>query len=183
MLAFNQARQAHTQDEFWVLEHYPVFTQGVSCSDKPCANLYNIPVVKSDRGGQITYHGPGQLVIYCLLDIKRIGIGPKRLVVSIEQAIIDQLAKFDLVGQRSKGAPGVYIGNQKIAALGLRIRKGFCYHGLSLNVDMDLAPFSLIDPCGYQGLEVTSLAKCGVTSQMPQVSLDLCARLNEVMYS
>ncbi len=183
MLAFNAGRQADTVDQFWVLEHPPVYTQGVSCTEVPRNNPDHIPIVKSDRGGQITYHGPGQLIIYCLLDIKRIGIGPKRLVASIEQAIINQLLHYDLVGERSKGAPGVYVADKKIAALGLRIRKGMCYHGLSLNVDMDVSAFNEINPCGYAALQVTSLAQCGVSVALFQVADNLCERLKEEIYS
>ncbi|MFT5258361.1 MAG: lipoyl(octanoyl) transferase [Saprospiraceae bacterium] len=183
MLAFNVARVKQTTDEFWVLSHPAVFTQGVSCDDKPEFNPESIPVVKSDRGGQITYHGPGQLIIYCLLDIKRIGIGPKRLVNVIEQALIDLLGGFGLHGERRGGAPGVYVADKKIAALGLRIRKGYCYHGLSFNVNADLAPFELIDPCGYKGLEVTSLIEQGVNMSMAVVSDKLCAYLSESIYS
>ncbi|MEE9446868.1 MAG: lipoyl(octanoyl) transferase LipB, partial [Arenicellales bacterium] len=132
--------------------------QGTSCDALPAPPFDMIPVVKSDRGGQITYHGKGQLIIYLLLDIKRLGIGPKKLVKRIERALMALLAKHKIVANTRPGAPGVYVDARKIAALGLRIKRGMTYHGLSLNIDMDLAPFNGIDPCGYAGLEVTQLA-------------------------
>jgi lipoyl(octanoyl) transferase len=133
----------------------------------------NIPLVQVDRGGQVTYHGPGQLVIYCLLDLNRYGLGVKRLVAKIEQSIIDLLESYDIAAHARTGAPGVYVDQAKIAALGLRIRKGCCYHGLSLNVDMELEPFSRIDPCGYPGLEVTQLRDLGVKVDVAQVGYEL----------
>ncbi len=182
MLSFNARRDAHTADEFWVLTHPPVFTQGVSSKQQPTTNPMAVPIVKSDRGGQITYHGPGQLIIYCLLDLKRIGIGPKKLVKLIEQAIINFHAEVGLIAKRRRGAPGVYLDDRKIAALGLRISKGYCYHGLCINVNMDLSPFELIDPCGYPGLEVTSLSKAGVELGLQEVAERLCAQLKELIY-
>lgn len=183
MRAFNAARTADSADEFWVLSHAAVFTRGVSCVALPDANPDAIPVVQSDRGGQMSYHGPGQLIIYCLLDMKRIGIGPKRLINVIEQAIINLLAELGLLAERKDGAPGVYIGGKKIAALGLRIRKGCCYHGLSINVDADLRPFALIDPCGYRGLAVTSLKQQGIAISLPQTASKLCGYLKDLIYS
>lgn len=162
MLAFTQARDRQTRDEFWVLSHPSVYTQGTSCNAQPRPSNTDIPLIKTDRGGQITYHGPGQLVIYLLLDIKRLGIGPKRLVRQIELAIIRLLSVYQIQSGTRDGAPGVYVDTKKIAALGLRIRQGRSYHGLSLNIDMDLTPFELIDPCGYAGLEVTQLSEQGV---------------------
>ena len=145
-------------DEFWLLEHRPVFTQGINGQPEHLLDVGNIPLVQSDRGGQITYHGPGQLICYLLLDLRRRGMGVKGLVTTLEQAVIDLLAGYGVVGERRQGAPGIYVGQAKIAALGLRIRHGCSYHGLSLNLDMDLEPFSRINPCGYQGLAVTQLA-------------------------
>ena len=144
-------------DEFWLLEHQPVFTQGINGQPEHLLDAGNIPLVQSDRGGQITYHGPGQLICYLLLDLRRRGMGVKGLVTTLEQAVIDLLAGYGVVGERRQGAPGIYVGSAKIAALGLRIRHGCSYHGLSLNLDMDLEPFSRINPCGYQGLAVTQL--------------------------
>ncbi len=182
MLDFNAQRNAQTPDELWVLSHPGVYTQGLSCDTLPTGNPDDIPVIKTDRGGQITYHGPGQIIIYCLLDIKRIGIGPKRLVQTIEQAIINCLASYKLTGELREGAPGVYVGGQKIAALGLRIRKGLCYHGLSLNYDLDLSPFDAIDPCGYADLEVTSMARLGrQQASEKQVAQRLCDQLKDLI--
>lgn len=173
MLAFTDSRTADTDDELWLLQHFPVFTQGTSCTQQPHTNPTSIPVVKSSRGGQISYHGPGQLIAYLLFDIKRLGIGPKSLVNSVEQTIIEVLDSYGLVSERKQGAPGVYVNNAKIAALGLRIRNGKCFHGLSLNVDMDLTPFQLIDPCGYPGMAVTQLTDLGIHRDIYRVSDDL----------
>ncbi len=159
MLAFNAARSTDTPDEIWFLEHPPVFTRGVSCRLEPHRNPAAVPVVDTDRGGQITYHGPGQLIGYLLFDVKRTRQGIRRFVYRIEQALIDTLAGFGVDAVRREGAPGVYVDVRKIAALGLRVRNGFTYHGLSLNLDMDLEPFSWIDPCGYAGLETVNLAE------------------------
>lgn len=158
MRAFNEQRDDSTHDELWVLEHPPVFTRGVSCKATPRTNPAGIPVVDTDRGGQITYHGPGQLIVYLMLDLKRRGRGVKRLVNGIEQAVIDTLAELDIEAERRPGAPGVYVDGRKIAALGLRVRGGYTYHGLSLNLDVDLGPFGWIDPCGYEGLETVNVA-------------------------
>lgn len=183
MQAFTSARDTHSADEFWILSHSPVYTQGTSCDAQPLYGRMSIPVVKSDRGGQITYHGPGQLIIYLLLDIKRLGIGPKRLVSSIEAAIINLLASYDIRAKTRQGAPGVYVSGSKIAALGLRVRRGACYHGLSLNVDMDLTPFDRIDPCGYQGLEVTDMSSLGVNVEPEKIVNQLVGGLIDEIYS
>ncbi len=161
MQSFTAQRNDQTKDEFWCLTHPAVFTQGTSCKDEPVANDGSIPLVKSDRGGQITYHGPGQLIIYLLIDIKRLGIGPKRLVRRIERAVISFLKVHGIDAEIKSGAPGVYVDQKKIAALGLRIKNGKSYHGLSLNIKMDLSPFTRIDPCGYAGLEVTQMSALG----------------------
>ncbi|MGB5705213.1 MAG: lipoyl(octanoyl) transferase LipB [Arenicellales bacterium] len=173
MLAFTDGRTKDTDDELWLLQHHPVFTQGTSCNQQPRTNPTGIPVVKSSRGGQISYHGPGQLIAYLLFDIKRLGIGPKSLVNHVEQAIIQLLGSYGLLSERRQGAPGVYVNSAKIAALGLRIRNGKCFHGLSLNVDMDLTPFQLIDPCGYPGMTVTQLTDLGIHHNIRQVGDDL----------
>ncbi|ULQ46766.1 lipoyl(octanoyl) transferase LipB [Flagellatimonas centrodinii] len=157
MRAFTQQRGATTADEFWILEHPPVFTQGQAGRPEHLLMPGEIPVVASDRGGQVTYHGPGQLVIYVLIDLARMGIGVRRLVTGIEQAMIDLLADLGLTARADPAAPGVYVGRDKIGSLGLRVRRGCSYHGLSLNVDMDLSPFGRINPCGHQGLRMIQL--------------------------
>ena len=154
MLAFTLARDAETPDEIWIVEHPPVFTLGQAGKPEHLLNDVGIPVVKIDRGGQITYHGPGQVVIYLLLDLARLKIKVRELVTAIEQAVIDFLAAHGVTAERQSGAPGVYVGAAKIAALGLKIKNGCSYHGLALNVDMDLSPFAAINPCGYAGLQV-----------------------------
>lgn len=177
MVTFTNDRSEDTQDELWLLQHFPVFTQGTSCTQQPHTNPTNIPLVKSSRGGQISYHGPGQLIVYLMFDIKRLGLGPRSLVNRVEQGIIQLLARYGLKGTRKQGAPGVYVDAAKIAALGLRIRNGRCFHGLSLNIDMDLRPFQWIDPCGQPGLAVTQLADLGVALSLGQVGDDLVAEL------
>ena len=162
MRKFVDTRGQDSADEIWFLEHPPVFTQGQGGRAAHVHETGNIPIIQSDRGGQVTYHGPGQLIAYILLDVRRLGIGPRELVRRIEQSIIGLLESLGLQGDRRPGAPGVYVRDAKIAALGLRIRRGWSYHGLSLNVDLDLEPFTRIDPCGYQGLEVTRLKDHGI---------------------
>jgi len=157
MAMFTAERSDSELDQIWLLEHVPVYTQGTACKMTTVLPS-SIPVVKTDRGGQITYHGPGQLVMYPLLKLKRYGVGVKALVAALEQSVIDTLLEYHIDAGRRPDAPGVYVDEQKIAALGLRIRNGSSYHGLSLNVDMDLQPFSNIDPCGYQGLRITQLS-------------------------
>lgn len=162
MRAFTDARGPDTDDEIWLLEHHPVYTLGMAGRlEHVLGETDGIPLVRSDRGGQVTYHGPGQLVVYLLLDLKRLGLGVKSLVDRTEQAVIDLLAEMHIEAQRRSGAPGVYVDGAKIAALGFRVRRGCCYHGLALNVDADLRPFGRINPCGYEGLSVTSLAELG----------------------
>lgn len=158
MRVFNAARTAHTPDELWLLQHPAVFTAGLSCPDVDSASLGGIPLVRSDRGGLLTYHGPGQWIVYVLVDLQRRGLGVRRLVATLEQAVIDLLADYGIQSSRRAGAPGVYVEQRKIAALGLRVRRGATYHGLSFNARMDLSPFARIDPCGFPGLEVTQLA-------------------------
>jgi len=156
MANFASQRAEQDRDQIWVLQHPQVYTQGTACS----LDVFlpsDIPTVKTDRGGQITYHGPGQIVIYPMLALKEYGIGVKSLVSKLEQSMIDALSDLNISAQRREDAPGVYVDGAKIGALGLRIRKGTSYHGLSLNVDMDLSPFNNIDPCGYQGLEVCNV--------------------------
>lgn len=157
MRDFTAARTAATPDELWLLTHAPVFTQGQAGKPEHLLAPGGIPVVQIDRGGQVTYHGPGQLVVYLLLDVRRAGLGVRELVERIEQSVIDVLAACGIAGEAQRKAPGVYVNGAKIAALGLRIRQGCSYHGLSFNIDMDLAPFARINPCGYQGMPVTQL--------------------------
>jgi lipoyl(octanoyl) transferase len=157
MKSFTEKRQPNTPDELWLLQHNNVFTYGLSGKSEHLLKETEIPVIKSDRGGQITYHGPGQLIIYCLIDIKRLGIGIKKIVSLIEQSLIELLSNYDINANIIQGAPGVYVEGAKIAALGLKVKQGRTYHGLSLNIDMDLAPFALINPCGYPDLKVTQM--------------------------
>jgi lipoyl(octanoyl) transferase len=161
MQAFTDARGPETPDELWVLEHDPVFTLGQAGKWEHVLMPGDIPVVPVDRGGQVTYHGPGQIVAYPLIDLRRRKIGVRELVNRIEQALIDTLANWNIVAQRREGAPGVYVGDAKVAALGLRVRRGCSFHGLAFNVAMDLEPFHRINPCGYQGLAVTQVLDLG----------------------
>ena len=177
MQAFTAARGNETEDEIWLCQHPPVFTQGLAGKPEHLLRDIGIPVVKIDRGGQITYHGPGQLVAYVLLDLKRRNLGVKALVTRIEQAVIDLLDEYGIAGVRRPGAPGVYVGEAKISALGLKIKNGCSYHGLSLNVDMDLAPFSAINPCGYEGLAVTQLSALCEERSVDRVGDRLVAQL------
>ena len=158
MVSFTENRDNHTEDELWTLEHRSVFTQGLSGKPEHLLRETEIEVIKSDRGGQITYHGPGQLIVYCLIDIKRLGIGVKQMVSIIEKSIIDLLSDFSISSHKIPGAPGVYVDGSKIAALGLKVKRGKTYHGLSLNVDMNLSPYNLINPCGYKDLKITQIS-------------------------
>ena len=158
MVSFTENRDNHTEDELWTLEHRSVFTQGLSGKPEHLLRETEIEVIKSDRGGQITYHGPGQLIVYCLIDIKRLGIGVKQMVSIIEKSIIDLLSDFSIASHKIPGAPGVYVDGSKIAALGLKVKRGKTYHGLSLNVDMNLSPYNLINPCGYKDLKITQIS-------------------------
>ena len=157
MKSFTENRDSDTLDELWMLEHNSVFTQGLSGKSKHLLKETQIPIIQSDRGGQITYHAPGQLIIYCLIDIKRLGVGIKKMVSMVEQSLIELLSSYDITAHTLKGAPGVYVNNSKIAALGLKVKHGRTYHGLSLNIDMDLSPYNLINPYGYKGLKVTQM--------------------------
>jgi lipoyl(octanoyl) transferase len=161
MQAFTDARDDGTADELWLVEHDPVFTLGQAGRREHLLAPGDIPVLAVDRGGQVTYHGPGQLVAYPLLDLRRAGLGVRELVCRIEQAVIDTLAGYGIAASRRERAPGVYVGAAKIAALGLRVRRGCSFHGLAFNIGMDLAPFRRINPCGYAGLEVTQLLDLG----------------------
>ncbi len=162
MQDFTTNRSAETPDEFWLTEHSPIYTLGLNRKDVRMPSRDDIPVVNTDRGGKITYHGPGQTIIYLLIDLKRKGINVRQLVSSMENAVVALLAEANIHGLARVDAPGVYVQDRKIASVGLRLKKEYCYHGISLNVDMDLAPFSAIDPCGYRGLEVTQLKDLGI---------------------
>ena len=181
MQTFTAARTSETADEIWLLQHPPVFTLGMAGKREHLLNDIGIPVVAIDRGGQITYHGPGQIVIYLLLDLKRCGngkkMGIKELVRRMEQAIIDTLATYAIAAERLPGAPGVYVAGAKIAALGLRVKNGCTYHGLSLNVDMDLTPFHAINPCGYAGMAVTQISELGARATVHEAGEALLASL------
>jgi lipoyl(octanoyl) transferase len=174
MRSFTARRSESSADELWLLEHPPVYTLGQAAERAPVDN--GIPLIRSDRGGDITYHGPGQLVAYTLVDLARRGIGVKRFVALLEQAVIDLLAGR---GSRRAGAPGVYVDGAKIAALGIRVRHGRAYHGLALNVNMDLAPFSAIDPCGYPGLPVTQMKDLGIEASFSEIGERLARLLVE----
>ena len=186
MQAANKSRSADAPDEIWVLEHPPVFTLGLAGKYEHVLAPGNIPVIKIDRGGQVTYHGPGQIVIYLLLDLNVAGYGVKALVKKIEQSVIDLLAEYRIEGYRLAGMPGVYVtlneADAKIAAIGLRVANHATFHGLSLNVDMDLAPFSRINPCGYEGLAVTQMRNFGVTDKMNVIGERLVSHLQANLY-
>ena len=169
MKDFVAGRAADTRDEIWYVEHPPVFTQGMAGKPEHLLDARDIPLVQSDRGGQITYHGPGQIIAYCLIDIARRKLGVRRLVELLEQSVIDLLLEYGIKARGNRKAPGVYVQGEKIAALGLRVRRHSSYHGLSLNVDMDLSPFRQINPCGYQGMRVTSLKTLGISDSVETV--------------
>lgn len=183
MSAFTAARHADWADEIWVLQHEPVYTLGLGGKLEHVLDPGAIPVVRTDRGGQVTYHGPGQLIIYTLLDLKRRNLTVRTLVSCLEQAVIDCVARTGIEALRVAGAPGVYVAGRKLAALGLRVRRGRSYHGLAVNVDGDLAPFTGINPCGYAGLPVTRLTDLGVNMNCEEFSgcllPELCGLLDQ----
>jgi len=162
MQHFTEARTSLTPDEIWFTEHPPVFTLGLNASRDHLLTPGDIPVIQVDRGGQVTYHGPGQLMIYPLIELKRAGLGVRDLVTALERTVIDLVADFDIAAETRKDAPGVYVHDRKIASVGLRVRRGASYHGMALNMDVDLEPFSRINPCGFSDLEVTDLAALGI---------------------
>ena len=168
MQRYTEQRGPHSPDQIWLLEHPAVFTQGLNGKPEHLLKPGNIPVIPIDRGGQVTYHGPGQLVVYLLLDLRRHRLGVRQLVAHMEQAVIQLLGAHGISAHARQDAPGVYVGEAKLASLGLRIRRGCSYHGLALNVDMDLGPFARINPCGYQGLAVTQLRELGVVLNLSQ---------------
>ena len=179
MSDFTEQRDQNSIDEIWLVEHTPVFTQGLAGKAEHLLMNTDIPVVKSDRGGQITHHAPGQLIAYLLINIRRKDFNVRSLVSIIEQAIIDLLADFSIEAIAKADAPGVYVDGKKIASLGLKIRKGCSFHGLALNVDMDLSPFLQINPCGYAGLEMTQCRDLGITSSVAELSPLLIEKLNQ----
>jgi lipoyl(octanoyl) transferase len=176
---FTSERGPETPDQIWCLQHPPVYTLGLSGRKEHLLNPGDIPVHHSDRGGQVTYHGPGQLVMYLLLDLKRRGVTVKKYVFSLEQAILAMLKDMGIAAHRREGAPGIYVHDKKLAALGIRIRKGCCYHGISLNVDMDLSPFSGINPCGYPGMAVTQMSQLGYDLNTDEYAMKLLPYLME----
>ncbi|MCB1936355.1 MAG: lipoyl(octanoyl) transferase LipB [Nitrosomonas sp.] len=177
MKDFTAKRTIETIDEIWLLEHPPVYTQGIA--GKPEHLLFNngIPVVKTDRGGQITYHGPGQLIAYVLLDIRRLKLGVRELVRCMEQAVIQLLDNYHIQAHGRIDAPGVYVGTAKIASLGLKIKKNYCYHGIALNTNMDLKPFTAINPCGYAGLQITQMKDQGIVDELDTIQHKLAEHL------
>lgn len=177
MQAFTDARTSDTTDELWLVEHSPVFTLGQAGRWEHVLAPGDIPVVPVDRGGQVTYHGPGQIVAYALIDLRRAGLGVREFVQRIEQAVIDTLAHWNILAHRKAGAPGVYVNGAKIAALGIRVRRGCTFHGLAFNIDMDLEPFARINPCGYQGLQVVQMLDLGGPSRLADVESELVAAL------
>ncbi len=181
MQRFTDGRGAETEDELWLLEHPPVFTLGMAADRSHVLAAGDIPVVQTDRGGQVTYHGPGQLVAYPLLDIRRRGLSVRALVMLLEQAVVELVAARGIVAQGRRDAPGVYVDGRKLASLGLRVRRGASYHGLALNVSMDLAPFARINPCGMAGLAVTRLADLGVSEDLESLGRDFGGRLEALL--
>ena len=180
MRDFTDARGKETLDELWLTEHDPVFTQGQAGKEEHLLMPGDIPVVQSDRGGQVTYHGPGQIVGYLMFDLRRLGIGVRDLVTGIENGMIQTLARYDIEAAARPDAPGVYVSGAKIGSLGLRVRRGCSYHGLALNVNMDLEPFSRINPCGLTDTAVTQIKDLGGPSDLDQVRADLLASLADV---
>ncbi|ABD82590.1 lipoyl(octanoyl) transferase LipB [Saccharophagus degradans] len=181
MKDFTDGRDAHTPDELWLVEHPPVFTQGQAGKAEHLLAPGAIPVVATDRGGQVTYHGPGQLVAYPLLDLRRLKIGVRELVTKIEQSVVALLAEYKIDSAPKADAPGVYVNGDKIASLGLRVRKGCSFHGVAINVDVDLAPFNQINPCGYAGLNMTRLVDLVDTTKQPVVFSDVAKRYTRIL--
>ncbi|HEU5399585.1 MAG TPA: lipoyl(octanoyl) transferase LipB [Gammaproteobacteria bacterium] len=179
MEEFTLARGPETPDEIWFLEHPPVFTLGLAGKMEHVLAPGDIPVVRIDRGGQVTYHGPGQLVVYPLLDLKRQKLGVRELVEGLENAVIDTLALYDIHARGRRDAPGVYVGEQKICSIGIRVRRGCTYHGIAFNVHTDLEPFDRINPCGYEGLEMTQVSTLGGPADVARVAQDLLPALLE----
>ncbi len=179
MQKFTLHRSAHTEDELWLLEHHPVFTQGINGQAIHILEPGDIPVVQTDRGGQVTYHGPGQLIAYTLFDLKRLNRSVRDMVSILEDSVICLLEQYDIAAYARADAPGVYVDGKKVASLGLKVKKGYCYHGVSLNVAMDLQPFSRINPCGYPGMEMIDLQALGLHVTMKDVKTQFVAALRQ----
>jgi len=177
MQQFTETRSSLTPDEIWFTEHPPVFTLGLNASREHLLTPGDIPVIQVDRGGQVTYHGPGQLMIYPLIDLKRAGLGVRDLVTGLEQTVVDLLADFDIEAASREDAPGVYVEGRKVASVGLRVRRGGSYHGMALNIDMNLEPFSRINPCGFSDLEVTNLTALGIGESTAEIQERVQAHL------
>ncbi len=182
MQEFTTMRDVTTSDELWLLEHEAVFTLGQAGKSEHILNAHDIPVIKTDRGGQVTYHGPGQLMAYCLFDIKRLSLNSRQLVCLLEKSIVDLLADFNIEAYGDRNAPGVYVEGAKIASLGLRIRKGYSYHGLCFNVNVDLTPFSFINPCGVKDQAITSLKKLRYDISIPEIGKRLTEKIQQLFY-
>lgn len=183
MQQFTAERTAETVDEIWITEHPPVYTLGLNGKLEHVLRATNIPLLETDRGGQVTYHGPGQLVVYFLADLRRLTMGPRQAVTLLENAMIKTLSQYGVTAQARTDAPGVYVQGKKIGALGLRIKRGCSYHGLSLNNDMDLTPFQHINPCGYAGLQVAQLADFGINIQTHELAVPLVHHLIKAIES
>lgn len=183
MQQFTQERTDETSDEIWVLEHLPVYTLGLNGKQEHLLNPGNIPVIQCDRGGQVTYHGPGQLIVYTLLDIKRLEIGIRQLVTLLEQSMITALAQFGLTAVAKPEAPGVYVNGKKIGSIGIRIKRNCSYHGISLNNNMDLTPFDYINTCGFKDLQVTQLADFGISVSTADLAVPVVQAINLALYS
>ncbi|MEY2625392.1 MAG: lipoyl(octanoyl) transferase LipB [Gammaproteobacteria bacterium] len=181
MQRFTDERGPDTADEIWVVEHDPVFTLGMNGDPAHVLAAGDIPVVKVDRGGQVTYHGPGQVVVYPLIDLRRAGLGVRDLVTALEQSVIECVAKYGVSATTRPKAPGVYVDGAKLASVGIRVRRGASYHGIALNVDMNLEPFQRINPCGYEGLSMTQLAALGAPSDLNRVAADLIDVLQRLL--
>jgi lipoyl(octanoyl) transferase len=183
MQKFTDERDLESADEIWFLEHAPIFTLGMNASRAHLLAPGDIPVLQIDRGGQVTYHGPGQLVVYPLIDLKRAGLGVRALVSALEKSVVNYTASLGITAQCRRDAPGVYVAERKLASLGIRIRRGASYHGLALNVDMDLEPFGRIHPCGYEGLQMTQLADLGGPSAVEIVARDFAPHLLRALFA
>jgi lipoyl(octanoyl) transferase len=183
MQKFTAERDGDSADEIWFLEHAPIFTLGMNASRAHLVTPGDIPVLQIDRGGEVTYHGPGQLVVYPLIDLKRAALGVRDLVSALEASVVNYVAQLGIKARSRRDAPGVYVGQRKLASLGIRIRRGASYHGLALNVDMDLAPFARINPCGFAGLQMTQLADLGGPSAVAVVAEDFAPHLVRALFA
>ncbi|MBK8816216.1 MAG: lipoyl(octanoyl) transferase LipB [Methylococcaceae bacterium] len=183
MQRFTQERNNSTSDEIWVLEHYPVYTLGMNGETEHVLNPGDIPVIRTDRGGQVTYHGQGQMVVYPLIDIKRTKLGIRQLVTLLEQSMITVLSQLEVTACAKPEAPGVYVEDKKIGSIGIRIKNNASYHGISLNNNMDLSPFKHINPCGFKNLQVTQLADLGISIGTGELAVRVAKAINETLYA